>query len=314
MLYFRILGLWQKGCVAAIGALHFSVRSFGCALFYLKGILNMKKPLVKVVSIILGISLLCSCAVQDNVSSSAPETSSLPESSSVETTESEETSKLETSATTIESTETSTPETEVPDITLPESASIDIEPLDWYSKIPSGSGITSIATVLHYYGYKASFGDLAACAEIYADSTIIDGVTPSPFEKIVFSPTTSLSIAYAGPIVNMANNYLTSIGSDKRAVDISGKAVEELLSYVAKGKPVIVWATSTGRAAEDGSTWIADNGERVVKKKEVRVYVLDSYSGNDITLLRDTGSTAKCSKEQLNTMYQSVYSQAIIIE
>ncbi len=33
MLFFRMLLLIIESCVAAIGALHFSVRSFGCALF-----------------------------------------------------------------------------------------------------------------------------------------------------------------------------------------------------------------------------------------------------------------------------------------
>ena len=64
----------------------------------------------------MAVSMLCSCAVQENIASlpSAPETSATQqESSTVETTDSEETSKIETSAATTESTETSVPETEV---------------------------------------------------------------------------------------------------------------------------------------------------------------------------------------------------------
>ena len=35
MLYFRILSQ-DMNCVAAIGVVHFSVRGFGCALFYFR--------------------------------------------------------------------------------------------------------------------------------------------------------------------------------------------------------------------------------------------------------------------------------------
>lgn len=300
----------------------------------------------------MAVSLLCSCAEQNVASSSVSETESKSENSIIETTDSEETSKIETSGTTIDSTTTSAPETdttsmietatttkvpeteatteatvkpegietstesvaEIPDTQLNEVIELDIEGVNAYSKFPSGSGLSAVATVLGYYGIEVTMEELYNAADIYADLSIVDGLTPSPWEKIVCSPATKSSVYFAPPIVNMANKYLNSIESTLIAKDVSGKSVDELLSYVANDKPVIIWATRTGKAAPDGLSWIADNGKEVLTKAKVLIYVIAGYDTENVYMLNNTGRIFYDAKSSVEEMYQSVYSQAIIIE
>lgn len=293
----------------------------------------MKKHFLKALSLIMAVSLLCSCTSQENTPSSspAPETSSTQQENSTDetTADSQGTSKPETEETTATTTPepetttttTTTPKPETTTTTtttkpeLVQDVSLDIEGVDGYITYPSGSGITAVATVLKYYGIDASVIDLCNCADVYGDIIIRDGYTPSPWEKIVVSPGTYDSVYYAPPIVNMANKYLTNIGSDKRANDVSGTSLEELLEYIENGIPVIIWATETEKPAEDGASWIADNGEEIVCKKGMTVFVMKGYTNENIQLIyHSSGLVIEYSHDLVNDMYQSVYSQAIIIE
>lgn len=196
-----------------------------------------------------------------------------------------------------------------------QDVSLDIEGVSGYTTYPSGSGISAVATVLKYYGIDASVIDLCNCADVYGDIIVRDGYTPSPWKKIVFSPGTYDSIYYAPPIVNMANKYLTSVGSNKRAKDVSGTSLEELLEYVEKGVPVIIWGTTTEKAAKDGRTWISDDGETVICKEKMQVFVIKGYTKDNIELIFDVdGIVIEYSHDLVNEMYQSVYAQALIIE
>lgn len=219
-----------------------------------------------------------------------------------------------TTVTTV-TTPTTTPVNSLPTQITLDPVNLEIEGVNGFGEFPSGSGISAVATVLQYYGIDASIVDLYNIADKYVDLLIIDGFTPSPWEKIVFDPQNIGSVYYAPPIVNMANKYLTSIGSERRAKDVSGTTLEELLKYVEKGIPVIIWATETERTAEDGTTWIADNGEKVVCKNGMEVFVIKGYTSDKIKLMYHANNLiVEYSHDLVNEMYQSVYAQAIVIE
>lgn len=289
----------------------------------------MKKHFLKALSLIMAVSLLCSCTLQENTpsSSSAPETSSTQQESSTDETiaSSQGTSKPETEETTATATPepetttttTTTPKPETTTTTEPEPVQdvrLDIEGVNSYVDFPSGSGLSAVATVLKYYGIDVTMEELYNAADIYADLSLVDGLTPSPWEKIVVSPETTSSVYFAPPIINMANEYLSNIGSTMKAKDVSGKSVEDLLSFVASGKPIIIWATETGKAAPDGLSWIADNGDEILTKAEVKVYVIVGFNTEQVTIMGNIADTYDVTRLSLTEMYQSVYSQAILIE
>lgn len=292
----------------------------------------MKKHFLKALSLIMAVSLLCSCASQENTSSlsPAPETSSTQQESSTDetTASSQGTSKAETEettkpaetelGTTAITTTTPKPETTTTTTTTEsepvQDVRLDIEGVNSYVDFPSGSGLSAVATVLKYYGIDVTMEELYNAADIYADLSLVDGLTPSPWEKIVVSPATTSSVYFAPPIINMANEYLSNIGSTMKAKDVSGKSVEDLLSFVASGKPIIIWATETGKAAPDGLSWIADNGDEILTKAEVKVYVIVGFNTEQVTIMGNIADTYDVTRLSLTEMYQSVYSQAVLIE
>lgn len=82
----------------------------------------MKKQLLKAISLIMAVSMLCSCAAKESISSSVPEISSTPETTSTSATSgNDETSKPETED--ISKDETTTTETTISDI--PETTTIE---------------------------------------------------------------------------------------------------------------------------------------------------------------------------------------------
>ena len=125
MLYFRILSQ-DMNCVAAIGVVHFSVRGFGCALFYFrKEYENMKakKYLAVATAVALVISLTaCAGTGNEQASSADKNTSDIIDSatSSVDehtSTESVEETSSENDNANDESTITESSETSVADAT-----------------------------------------------------------------------------------------------------------------------------------------------------------------------------------------------------
>lgn len=310
----------------------------------------MKNQLLKAISLIMAVSLLCSCAEQNVASSSVSETESKSENSIIETTGSEETSKIETSGTTIDSATTSAPETEemskietttttkVPETeatteatekpegieTSTESVAeipdkevkLDVVGINGFSDLASGSGITAAATILGYYGIDIKPLKLKEYAEVHGTSTKVDGFTPSPWDVIVDEPIGPNALYYAKPIIDMIHNYLDEIGNTTlKAKDVSGATLDELKNYIDNGKPVAVWATTNGHPASDAEvSWILPNGELFVAKNHVCVYTLKGYNKDELLIVTHTGYELKVTNEIFLTMYESVYSQAIIIE
>lgn len=188
--------------------------------------------------------------------------------------------------------------------------------INGYRELESGSGITAAATVLGYYKINIKPLDLREYADIHGTSIIEDGVTPSPWDVIVNEPIGPISFYYAKPIINMTNKYLDEKGiSNIKAYDISGATLDDLCDYIDIGKPVIVWGTSTGNPAEESDvSWILPNGETFVAREPLCVYTLIGYTNTDVIILDDVGEELIVSKEIFTTMYESMYSQAILIE
>ena len=195
------------------------------------------------------------------------------------------------------------------------SKKLDVVGINGYSDLKSGSGITAAATVLGYYGINIEPIKLKEYADVHGTSAKVDGFTPSPWDVIVDEPIGPNALYYAKPIINMINNYLAEKGiTNVKPKDISGATLSELIAYIDEGKPVIVWGTSDGKPAEDSISWILPNGEKFVAKDSMNVYTLIGYTDTEFILLTHSKYELNVSKEIFVTMYESIYSQAILIE
>lgn len=119
------------------------------------------------------------------------------------------------------------------------SVKLNVKYLSQNPELPTGCEITSLTTVLNYYGYNVSKTEMS---DKYLDKTI-DKIG-NFWEVFVGDPRKNGFGCYAKPIVNAANRYLDTQDSRYKAVDYSGTRFENLLSLVEDGTPVIIWGTT----------------------------------------------------------------------
>ena len=139
--------------------------------------------------------------------------------------------------------------------------------------MPNGCEITSLATVLKFYGYDIDKDTLAR------DFLNKKEVGKANFYKeFVGNPGQRNSFGcYAPVIVEAANAYLESAGSPMRATDLTGSSFEDLLIKVREGSPVIVWgAANINTEPALSIEWIVD-GEYLVWKTNLHCMVLTGY-------------------------------------
>ncbi len=116
-----------------------------------------------------------------------------------------------------------------------------VEYLSQYPELPTGCEITSLTTVLNFYGYDISKVEMS---DKYLDKTI-DKIGDF-FEVFVGDPRENGFGCYAKPVVNAANRYFADVDSNYKAVDKSGTKFEDLLKLVENDTPVIIWGTMYG--------------------------------------------------------------------
>ena len=195
---------------------------------------------------------------------------------------------------------------------------INVSGIDGRPFVPGGSAITAASTILAYYGISIKPFDLRGFATIEESTSFIDG-TSSPWKKIVGNPKGALSFYFAPPIVDMLNTYYTEYPKkckDRTVTNISGADLAKLKSYIDNQKPVIVWGTITGNAAVpvEEYSWVTDEGEEFIGKMAMRCYTMIGYNNSEVILISDNGKTLNVLNETFLEMYESMESQAILIE
>ena len=198
-------------------------------------------------------------------------------------------------------------------ITMPhERVELDVKHIDQNPTLPNGCEITSLAMALNSLGFDVS------------KETLSDNYLPKAkigeanfYEEFVGNPRNANAYGcYAGAIVNAANSYLASQGSDLRAVDHTGSSFEDILKIVQSGKPVIVWITYYINDDPGYTTkWWVD-GEYLVWKGNLHCVLLKGYDTGKHTVIVDdpTRSTEEYDMTLFIKRFKQFYSQAVVIE
>lgn len=116
---------------------------------------------------------------------------------------------------------------------------LEAEPILQHPELPTGCEVTSLTMALRFAGYDVSKEELA--------DQFLDKAPPGSVSyKSAFwgNPREAESFGcYAPVIVKAANKYLASQKSDKTATNLTGASLDDLLSEVRMGYPVIVWGS-----------------------------------------------------------------------
>lgn len=148
--------------------------------------------------------------------------------------------------------------------------------------LPAGPEITCLTIVLNYLG---DYPDKVSLAENYL--TLAEPGTASPYEAYLGDPKVAEGSygCYAPVIVNAANRYFADKGNTrKKALDVSGSTMEDMLNFVKNGTPVIVWGTTNLVESKVTAEWEID-GEIIQWQGYEHCTVLMGYNRTRETVI-----------------------------
>ncbi len=132
-----------------------------------------------------------------------------------------------------------------------------VEYLPQNPELPTGCEITSLTTVLNYYGFDVTKTEMAK-------EYLPKAPAPASFwESFIGDPFTSYGFGcYAKPITKAANDFFTDQNAGYTAYDKSGVGFEALLLETEQGRPVIIWGTMGMKTPYYTYEWEA-NGKKI---------------------------------------------------
>lgn len=195
---------------------------------------------------------------------------------------------------------------------MPRSAQLDVKPVLQNPELPTGCEVTSLTTLLNYLGYDIT---KTVLANEFLPVSAVGGVSFNDY--FVGSPYIDNSFGCFAPvIVKTAQAYFNSISDTSRTIEnLTGAQPSSLYEQVAKGNPVIVWATMNLVAPKERVYWNLPDGTPETWFNYEHCMVL---TGFDL----DKGLVVCCdplkglhtySMETFELRYGQLLSQAIII-
>ncbi|ALQ66336.1 hypothetical protein ATN06_02800 [Bacillus thuringiensis] len=177
-------------------------------------------------------------------------------------------------------------------------------------ELDRGCEVTSLAMMLQYAGMTVDKMKLAN--EIKKVDFMNDGVRGNPNEGFVGNIYTFSESGYGvyhGPLFQLAKKYLPN-----KAVDLTGKSIEELYKSVKLGQPVVMITNATFAPLDEAefTTWETNSGDVSITYNEHCV-VLIGYD-KEFVYIRDPlreSLDVKVPRENFEKAWMQMGSQAI---
>lgn len=185
-----------------------------------------------------------------------------------------------------------------------------LEEYDWlnqYPELPTGCEITSLTSVLNYYGFDVDKTTMA-------DNYLAKGYG-SFYKMFLGNPRDETSFGcMAQPIVDAANKYFKSNNTLMKAENISGSGFEDILKKVAQGDPVVIWNTMDMKPAFESQTLLLD-GEEYIWIAPEHCVVITGYDINKriVYIMDPTAGNVTRNLDTFKQRYEAMHSQAMYI-
>lgn len=265
----------------------------------------MKKTLIAIISVVI-------CAAGFGCTSTVQPMDENPAVSGTAPVPSETTAPAATEVPTESPTEVPTEPLEMPiDYELPSSAEIKAEAVLQKPELPTGCEVTALCTLLNYLGFSIDkeilFDDFMPHTS-NADCTFDD--------KYIGDPRADNGFGCNAPVVaETAENYLKSVNSDMRAMNLTGTPFRELFYQIEQGRPVVIWGSVNMRDVTFKLRWTTQDGREAWFATLEHCLVLTGYDiNNGIVYVCDPlkGNT-EYSLERAESVYDQMGQQAVII-
>jgi len=185
-------------------------------------------------------------------------------------------------------------------------------------ELPNGCEITSLTCVVNFHGFQISKTEMADQYLPMVPFVRKDGKLfgANPYKAYAGNPREKTGFfSYAPPIVEAGNKYFTDKGSKLRAKDISGSSREQIISYLDKGIPVIIWVTLDLSAPNIRFSWyFHDSGEYFKAPVNLHCVVLNGYSGNNVHVMNPLQGQITYPADAFFQSYAALGMHALIIE
>lgn len=148
---------------------------------------------------------------------------------------------------------------------------------------------------------------------VVTTESVTDWYGGNPFEVFVGHPTKGLSTGSYGCFAKPITVALQACGVP--ATNISGCSIDTVLSYVANGKPVVVWCKKNAGDLTEGVTWKYEDGSgSYTELVGEHCAVLIGYDA-DYVYLNDpsAGKNVKQPRAKFTSNWYKLFSQAVII-
>ena len=183
----------------------------------------------------------------------------------------------------------------------------DFEWLGQNPELPTGCEITSLTSVLNYYGINVK-------KETMADDYLKKG-DGSYYKMFLGNPRDAGSFGcMAQPIVDAANLYFKKNNVSMKASNVSGVTFDKILEYVSQGVPMIVWNTMGMAPAYESQTLTLDGREYTWIAPEHCVVVVGyDLDNNEVYVADPMAGMVTRNLKTFEERYDSLKRQAVYV-
>lgn len=185
-----------------------------------------------------------------------------------------------------------------------------MEDFEWLSQnpeLPTGCEITSLTSVLNYYGINVK-------KETMADDYLKKG-DGSYYKMFLGNPRDAGSFGcMAQPIVDAANLYFKKNNVSMKASNVSGVTFDKIREYVSQGVPMIVWNTMGMAPAYESQTLTLDGREYTWIAPEHCVVVVGyDLDNNEVYVADPMAGMVTRNLKTFEERYDSLKRQAVYV-
>lgn len=183
----------------------------------------------------------------------------------------------------------------------------DFEWLGQYPELPTGCEITSLTSVLNYYGYDVD-------KEVMADDYLEKG-SGSFYKMFLGNPRSEHGFGcMSQPIADAAKKYFDNNSADMIVENVSGMDLDEVFQYVAKGLPMIVWNTMGMLPSYESYKYDADGETLTWRSQEHCVVVIGyDYDAGVVYVSDPMAGIVTRDMETFRTRYEELNRQAVLV-
>lgn len=186
-------------------------------------------------------------------------------------------------------------------------------------ELPNGCEITSLTSVLNYFGYEASKTEMS---DMYLPKQPFQWRNnklygANPYKAYAGDPRNEPGgfFSYAPPIVQAANQYIAEVGGVDKASDISGSTREEIIEHLSNGFPVVIWITiDLKKPWSDHSWYFHDSEEYFSAIGNSHTVVLNGYDESNVYVMDPLKGQVTYNANTFFDRYHDRGSHAMIIE